>query len=306
MEGTRFSHLVVNVTELERSADFLELATTLRRDARTPAPEQDFASLDLPRGRFDGWTMRDPGAPGGPAVHLVEWRSHRAHGAPYPMFWHNGLFRIATQHPDVPAHYDHVVAGGGRPFKALLLPEGENVGGRPCFSVPSPDGVVLQNITAAGAAARMTHVALNCADREVSREFYEALGLRAYREGHTTVPAINQFGPGFELSTYEAYILDCPGAPVCADGRPVFGLDLCHWTQPPNEGAPYASQHHVGIVRLGLAVTDLDTACAHLAARGTAVSAPEQRDFGPEVGKRTAVVARDPDDVMVELFDRPL
>lgn len=305
MHDIRFSHLVVNVSDLERSVNFHEMVTSLRRDKRTSAPEQDFVSLGLPRGHFDGWLLRDPGASGGPAVHLVAWRSHKPGGTAYPVFWHVGLFRICTQENDVPGIYRRIVAEGGKPFTKPLMPDGQNVAGRPCFSTPDPDGVVLQKVTA-DAPRRMTHVALNCRDLAAVRSFYEGLGLRTYRTARTTAPVPQQFGAGGEPATFDAAVLDCPGGRICPDGRPVFSLDLCRWTQPEPVGEPYPTQHQPGIVRIGFAVRDLAALRMDLAARGIAATKPETRNFGPETGSREAVVARDPDGVVIEFFEQAL
>ena len=302
--GVQFSHVVVNVSDHERSADFWEVATTLRREARTPAPLQAFGSLDIAEGRFDGWLLRDPGAPGGPAIHLVEWSSPEPVGTAYPAYWHVGLFRICTGDDDAPSVYRNVVQAGGRPFTELLMPDEKSVGGRPSFCVPDPDGVVLQHVTAPG-RPRLSHIALNCADLAASRDFYERLGLRTNREVRNDTPLPYPFGRGGELATFEAAMLQAPGSPEY-DGRPVFNLDLCRWTAPEPTGAPYSVQNHRGVVRLGLAADDLDEAHAGLKASGAAVAGPERRDFGPEVGTRQAIVTRDPDGVVVEIFDRPL
>jgi catechol 2,3-dioxygenase-like lactoylglutathione lyase family enzyme len=304
VQGTRFSHVVVNVSDLDRSAAFYEMATSLRRAERAGAPDQSFVSLGIRRGRYDGWVLRDPTSASGPAVHLVQWRSPEPVGSAYDAFWHVGFFRICTKSDDVPAVYRDVVAAGGVPFTEPVMPEGQNVTGRPAFSVPDPDGVVLQNVTLAG-ARRVFHTCLNCTDLAASRTFYETLGLRTYLQDRTEVPVTNHFGTGSELSTYDAALLDCPGVPS-PDDMPVFSLDLCRWTLPVPTGSPYEVQHHRGIVRLGLAVADVEAARTALVNRGAKVSEPEQRDFGPEVGSRTAVTAHDPDGAVIELVDRPL
>jgi catechol 2,3-dioxygenase-like lactoylglutathione lyase family enzyme len=225
-------------------------------------------------------------------------------GSPYDTFWHVGFFRICFKSDDIPTVYRRVVAAGGAPFTEPLMPEGQNVTGRPAFSVPDPDGVVLQNLTLPG-VTRLFHTCLNCSDLAASRAFYEALGLRAYLDDRTTVPVVNHFGQGGEPSTFDAVLFDCAGVPS-PDDSPVFSLDLCRWTMPEPAGTPYAVQHHVGIVRLGLAVTDLDRGRAALLDSGASASDPEERDYGPGVGTRTAVVARDPDGAIIELVDRPL
>jgi catechol 2,3-dioxygenase-like lactoylglutathione lyase family enzyme len=301
--GVRFSHVVANVSDPDRAADFWEVATTLRRTTRTPAPEQSFRSLDIAQGRFDGWLMRDPRAPGGPAIHLWGWRSPEPTGKPYPAYWHVGLFRICTA-ADAASIYRDVLAAGGKPFTELIMPEAERVAGRPSFCVPDPDGVVLQHVTAPG-TPRLSHVALNPRNLAASVAFYEGLGLTVHHTLSTDIPVAYPFGPGGELATFEAAIMQAPGAPEY-DGRPVFCLDLCRWKQPAPIGAPYRAQTNLGLVRLGLCVDDLDGLAAGLAARGVAVSTPEVRDFGAEAGTRRAIVTRDPDGVLVEIFDRPL
>jgi catechol 2,3-dioxygenase-like lactoylglutathione lyase family enzyme len=225
---TRFSHVVVNVSNLKRSADFYTRTTPLRRSARTTTPLQGFGSLDIPLGKFDGWLLRDPCGAGGPAVHLVEWHSPKPIGSPYDHFWHVGFFRICFTSTDMQSLYLEVIEHEGTPFTELVLPHGENVTGRPAFSVPDPDGVVLQNITLPG-ARRLYHTALNCSDLRVSSEFLELLGFRRWHEGRTQAPVTNHFGRGGELSTYMAALYE--GSDISSsDGVPAFSLDLCQWT----------------------------------------------------------------------------
>jgi catechol 2,3-dioxygenase-like lactoylglutathione lyase family enzyme len=314
--GPRFSHVVVNVSDLARSVAFYERATPLRRAARTEVPEQAFASLGIRRGRYDGWVLRDPSSDSGPAVHLVEWQSPDPVGSPYDVFWHVGFFRICMKSEDVPGVYRDVVAAGGVPFTELLMPEGQSLvvavdqglpdlgSGRPSFCVPDPDGVVLQNVTLPG-VERLFHTNVNCSDLAASRSFYEALGMRAYIEPRTDVPTVFPFGTGGEMATFEAALFECPGVPT-PDDMPVFSLDVCRWTMPERTGTPYETQNHLGIVRLGVAVSDLVRVRAELMTRGSSVSGVEEHNFGAEVGTRNAVVVSDPDGATVELVDRPL
>ncbi len=301
---TRFSHVVVNVSDLERSVAFYTKVTPLRRSARTTAPQQPFRSLNIPEGRFDGWLLRDPTGVGGPAVHLVEWQSPRPIGSTYDSFWHVGFFRICFQATDMAALYREVLELGGEPFTELVMPEGENVTGRPAFSVPDPDGVVLQNVTLPG-ARRLFHTALHCSDLTASSAFFELLGLHRYLEARTDVPVTNHFGRGQEPSTFEAAFFEGVDDPS-PDDSPVFSLDLCQWTRPKATGRPYANQNNVGIARLGVAVDDLAGVRSNLMEHGFRVSQPEVRNFGTEVGVRTVAVARDPDGACIELVDHPL
>jgi catechol 2,3-dioxygenase-like lactoylglutathione lyase family enzyme len=302
--GPRFSHVVVNVSDLARSAAFYEEATPLRRAARTEVPEQAFASLGIRRGQYDGWLLRDPSSDSGPAIHLVQWRSPDPVGSPYGEFWHVGFFRICMKGGDVPSVYRDVVAAGGKPFTEPLMPEGQNAAGRPSFSVPDPDGVVLQNTTLPG-VRRLFHTNVNCSDLKSSRSFYESLGLRAHVASRTDVPVVLPFARAGQMSTWDAVLFECADV-ATPDDMPVFSLDVCRWMMPEPTGTPYETQNHVGIVRLGLAVPDLIRVRTDLVTRGWTVSDIEERDFGAEVGTRKAAIVRDPDGAVVELFDRPL
>jgi catechol 2,3-dioxygenase-like lactoylglutathione lyase family enzyme len=300
-----FSHIVVNVSNLERSVSFYEMATCLRRESRTQVEDTSLSTLGIARGDFDGWLLRDPASDLNPVVHLVEWHVPKPIGTPYESFWHVGFFRICTRGGDIPALYLDLVAAGADPFTEPLMPEGQNVTGRPAFSVPDPDGIVLQNITLPG-TRRISHVAINCTDIEASRSFYEAFGLRTYLQLQTDVPVTNHFGRGAELSTCKGAMLDVPGVAPCSDGDPVFSLDLCRWTLPEPAGSPYDVQNHLGIVRVGLAVDDIEAMRRDLVARGVPVSGPETRDFGSEAGTRTALIVHDPDGAVIEILDHRL
>jgi catechol 2,3-dioxygenase-like lactoylglutathione lyase family enzyme len=302
---TRFSHVVVNVSDLEHSVDFYTSATPLHRTNRTAAPRQSFQSLGIPLGQFDGWLLRDPSLVGGPAVHLVEWQSPKPIGSPYADFWHVGFFRICFTSTEMQDLYQEVIEHGCHPFTGLVMPDGENVTGRPAFSLPDPDGVVLQNITMPG-VRRLYHTALNCSDLNASSSFLELLGLRRWFEGHTQTPVTNHFGRGGELSTYRAAFFEGDDV-VSPDGGPIFSLDLCRWTMPEPTGSPYRHPNNVGIARIGIAVDDIERVRSNLIGNGFSnVSEPEIRNFGSEVGTRTVVAVRDPDGAWFELVDRPL
>jgi hypothetical protein len=55
----RFSHLVINVSDLERSREFYEATFPVTAVARTNGPAQPYPSLGLKRGRFDGYMLSD-------------------------------------------------------------------------------------------------------------------------------------------------------------------------------------------------------------------------------------------------------
>jgi catechol 2,3-dioxygenase-like lactoylglutathione lyase family enzyme len=238
-------------------------------------------------------------------VHLVEWHHPEPFGSTYDQFWHVGFYRLCFKGEDVPAVYREALAGGVEPFTELFQPVESIEAGRPAFSFADPDGVVLQNQTLPG-VRRLYHVALNCSDLDASSVFYESLGLRAWMKLSTDIPVLFHFGRGQDPATFEAAIFDCPGV-ASPDDEPAFNLDLCHWKTPEAVGRPYGSQHHLGIARLGVAVSDIEGVRTAITEAGVGrVGAPEERDLGPEVGVRTVVVALDPDGAVIELLDDPL
>ena len=60
----RFSHLVCNVSDLERAKEFWKKWTPMRAYARTQTPQQAFPNLGISSGQFDGYLMRDMNDPG--------------------------------------------------------------------------------------------------------------------------------------------------------------------------------------------------------------------------------------------------
>jgi catechol 2,3-dioxygenase-like lactoylglutathione lyase family enzyme len=296
-----FSHIVVNVRDLEHSISFYESMTPLRCSARTLAPVQPFATLGVAQGQFSGALLRDPALPLGPAVHLVQWLTPKPTGRPYPGFTNPGFFRICFQCNDVAATYDRVVAAGARPFTAPLPGKEENAPGYPVFGSPDPDGIVVQYLRLPG-LERLFHVCCNCSELASAVRFYEALGLRCYMRMSTTEPEPFSFGPPGALGTFEAAVFDHP-AEQSPDQNPNFSIDLVRWKTPEPQGVPYASQVNLGIARIGLAARDLDQARASLRALGYPVSEVEQRDFGTKVGTRRAMVVKNPDGALIELVD---
>ena len=302
--GQRISHVVVNVTDLERSVAFYEATTTLRVRSRFVAPEQAFGPLGIERAAFEGAAMADGAVEGGPSMLLVRWKGAPAGLTTYGSFTSIGLFRLCFQSAEVERVYADVVAEGGRPFTAPLGPDGQNQKGRPVFSFPDPDGTVIEYVTRPG-PTRLYHVNCNCSDLARSSAFYEgALGLIQYERLATTIPVVNSFSTGGPPATFQAALLsDSPE--VLPDGRPRFIFDLVEWTSPKPVGTPYRSQMNPGIVRLSIVAADLTTAHSELGAV-TNVSPVATLDYGEELGERQYFVACDPDGVTIEVVDRPV
>jgi catechol 2,3-dioxygenase-like lactoylglutathione lyase family enzyme len=299
--STGFSHVVVNVRDLERSVMFYETTTPLRRVVTTPTPMQPFATLGIARGQFRGVLLRDPAVPLAPAVHLVQWIAPVPAGRPYAGFTNPGFFRLCFKYNNAAHMYDRVIAAGSTPFTEPLMGEGKKRPGRPVFSTPDPDGVVIQYLSLPG-MERLFHVCCNCSDLARAATFYEMLGLHCYMRLGTTEPERFSFGPPGGPATFDAALFEHPDD-ESPDDSPSFSIDVVRWKIPEPVGTAYGSQTNLGIVRIGLVARDLDSASANLDAHGYPVSAVEVRDFGGAVGIRRAAVVRNPDGALIELLD---
>jgi catechol 2,3-dioxygenase-like lactoylglutathione lyase family enzyme len=302
----RFSHLVINVSDLERSREFYETTYPLKAVARTNGPAQAYPSLGLKRGQFDGYMLRDSQAYPSRAIHIVEWKDPKPVGKPYETFVHVGIYRTSALTPDIQASYQQVLAAGGVPWgppsNIIVTPEGDGV---ISFGFKDPDGSTLQYLedrTLVGSAVTF-HENINCQSLRRSFPLYQdVLGLdyifrRVAREPQpATVGALGQGVVG-------DIFFDAPFFGHRADQR--NPVDLLEWSIPKPVGRPYRSPFNLGMMRLALEVDDIHKAWEKLVELGLkGVSQPEEWDMG-EFGTRKVVIFRDPDGVFLELIERP-
>lgn len=310
----RVAHVVVNVSDLERSRAFYESVTPLRVVARMDAPRQSFPALGIDDGAFEGYVMDDgSGDPtGGPPtqIHLVRWTTPGPVGRPYPAFWHTGLAKLAFRTPSAPAKLRQLRELGIATTNPLIY--------RGYVSIQDPDGVLLSfagSHTADlphGASdpclfERLIHTNPSVRDVRRSRRLYEdVLGLRAVGEFIACEPVSASLGPGADHAQVEAY-------PYVARGGGFF-LDLAqfHHPRPTTETlTPYAEANHLGIVRVGFEVDDVDAAYDALvwaASNGDLpfpAAAPHVWDVGAPLGRRKVAVFGDHDGIQFELTERP-
>ncbi|MCP5202505.1 MAG: VOC family protein [Gammaproteobacteria bacterium] len=323
----RFSHTVINVSDLDRALAFYEATFPVRRVCRIDGPAQAYPGLGIAHGRCRGWVLesrahvRPPGALVAefPArhLHLVEWLQPRPLGRPYAEANHVGIYRQNSLVSDLDQAYRTVLDHGGRPYGEpswiTLSPDGFGVR---VFAFRDPDGSTLEMIEAqapAGGAyaGMMHHCNLNVRELALSYRFYrEVIGLDL---AYYLAPAAPQPPGNGALGD----LLRRPDGTV-HDGDMNFAatllslrsdtrspIDVLQWTLPGPYGEPYAEAHHLGISRVAFEVDDITAAHARLRACGHApVGEIETWNMG-EAGQRRVVIFKDPDGIWLELVEQP-
>ncbi len=323
----RFSHVVINVSDLDRAVEFYENTFPVQRRQRINGPAQRYGGLGIEHGQFTGWVLenkKDASPPGDlvaefPArlMHLIQWLSPKPTGAPYREANHVGIYRQNSLVSNLNEAYANVLAHGGRPYGEpswiVLTPEGFGV---TVFAYRDPDGNTLEMIGAEDPAGKviypgmMHHCNLNVRDLARSYRFYhETLGLdpTAYLAPSALQPASNgslgdalRNPDGSEFTAghmrFSATLMG-----VRSDSR--SPIDVLQWDVPKPYGEPYQSATHLGIIRVALEVDDIEAARARLLLTGHAAGPVETWDMG-EFGERKVVIFKDPDGIMLELIEQ--
>lgn len=277
-----FSHVVVNVSDLERSRRYYEASTPLRVVDQFDVSDVRGSGIEAP-GAYHGYALQDAAGGRRTQIHLVEWRQPTTSGHAYPHYYHAGFFRMAFGSKRVDEWYKAAIDAGGEPFTEPLQPLPNGRRGRPIFTVPDPDGIGVQWLTL-DTEDRLYHVNLNTANLQETAAFLtEGIGLTPYLSLDSDGLERNSFGPGMPPGAFSGTMFKAaPGARGVEDIP--FTLDVVEWTAPTTYGTAYPTLHHIGINRLALAVDDLPSCLARLEdTPGVSVSA---LDCTPGSGSR--------------------
>jgi len=302
----RFSHTVINVSDLERAVEFYEATFPVRRRQHINGPAQAYVGLGIEQGQFEGWVLenkKDVSPPGdlvaefpARALHLVQWKNPTPVGKPYREANHVGIYRQNSLVGNLDEAYTRVMKHGGRPYG-------------------DPDGSTLEMIGAEDPAGKaifpgmMHHCNLNVRSIERGYRFYhEVMGLdpQAYLAPAQLQPASNgslgdalanaDGSPYGGLMQFSASLLG-----VRSDSR--SPIDVLEWSTPKPYGEAYPIANHLGIIRVAFEVDDIAQARARLIATGHAGVGPiETWDMG-EFGARQVVIFRDLDGIWLELIE---
>lgn len=322
----RFSHVVINVSDLDRAVEFYEKTFPVQRREHINGPAQSYKGLGIERGEFEGWVLenkKDVSPPGEfiaefPArfVHLIQWKTPKATGTPYREANHVGIYRQNSLVSNLDEAYANVIANGGTPYGEpswiVLTPEGFGV---TVFAYRDPDGNTLEMIGAETPEGvprypgMMHHCNLNVRNLKKSYEFYRnvmGLDLTVYLAPSELQPATNG-SLGDSLRN--------PDGSEFTDGQMLFAatlmgvrsdsrspIDVLEWGVPKPYGEPYKEPNHLGIIRVGFEVDDLEAARARLLLCGHKAGPIETWDMG-ELGDRKVVIFEDPDGISLELTE---
>ena len=323
----RFSHVVINVSDLDRAVEFYENTFPVRRRQRINGPAQRYLGLGIEHGQFEGWVLenkKDLSPPGDlvaefPArlLHLIQWKSPKPTGSPYREANHVGIYRQNSLVSNLNDAYANVLANGGKPYGEpswiVLTPEGFGV---TVFAYRDPDGNTLEMIGTEDPTGKilypgmMHHCNLNVRNLGRSYRFYrDILGLdpTAYLAPSALQPASNgSLGDALRnpdgspfTEGHMRFAATLMG--VRSDSR--SPIDVLEWDVPKPYGEPYQSPTNLGIIRVAFEVDDIEAARARLLLAGHAAAPIETWDMG-EFGARKIVIFKDPDGIMLELIEQ--
>ena len=323
----RFSHVVINVSDLDRAVEFYENTFPVQRRTRINGPAQSYLGLGIEHGQFEGWVLenkKDVSPPGDfiaefPArlLHLIEWKSPTPIGKPYLEANHVGIYRQNSLVNNLDAAYANVLANGGRPYAEpstiILTPDGFEVR---VFAYRDPDGSTLEMIGVEDPTGTSTypgmmhHCNLNVRDLEKSYKFYRdviGLDLTVYLAPAEPQPVTNG-SLGDSLRN--------PDGSEYTDGQMRFAatllgvrsdsrspIDVLEWDTPKPYAEPYQAANCLGIIRVALEVDDIEAARSRLIIAGLdGVGPVETWDMG-DFGDRKVMIFKDPDGIMLELIE---
>ncbi len=307
----RTSHWDLNVADLARARAWYEGTTRLRVVAETSA-DQDFPSLGIRGGRFEGVMLRDSDEDANaPMLHLVEWKNPAPVGVAHASYGHVGFNRMVQMCVDLDATREAVIAQGTQP----ILPNSDFI--RPplhpqfpssrytAFTAPDHEGVFNQ-FFGLGVERSLLYMNFNTADLDRNLPFFlEVLGLD-FSTGISQPPpgSPNVYGGDGSNSTFD-------GVFMLARGNTRVNHDYLQWDVSPSLATPYREPTHRGMVRCAFQVDDIDECHRMLRAnpwarkRRFTFSRPEEWDFGSAFGSRRVIELRDFEGIRFQLIEQP-
>jgi glyoxylase I family protein len=291
----RIYHVNINCSDLDRSLAFYRDVVGLTTTTRTrPEVTQPGGAFGLDEVQWDAWIMQGSTGTAAPVLDLLEWQVPRPTGTPQRDATATGFNRLCISTPDLDALHARVAAAGmpcRTPPSTLDLGEGR---GARIFIAADPDGTQLEFVE--GEHTRLSHVAINCADFDRSRRYYEdVMGL-------TPLPGLvppRQSGALFGLDG-EMQLR----AQLFRDPATGFMVELIDWITPRANVAPHRKANELGIFRMAGLTDDIARDYAMLQAAGVeCYSPPAELSMGPGLPSLSALFWGDPDGACLELIE---
>ncbi|HEY3737633.1 MAG TPA: VOC family protein [Jatrophihabitans sp.] len=282
----RYTHVVINVTDLERSIDFYSATLPLTPVRRFEVRNQPLDHLGVARGSLRGCVMGGTEVQDAVEVHLVQWLDPAPAAVAPRDFNAPGLYRICFQSPRVESRYEDVLRHNGRPFTELQMPYPGRTTGRPVFGFRDPDGTVIEYVTFE-APERTYHVNHNSPDLgRISTELQDVLGMQCPILFESDKPGPCPFTESAEETLVKAGLYSIP----TREGREPsaeFVLDVCEWLTPPTTGRVSYAQTTTGLARVGIEVDSLADVEPVLKGLPDAIVSPRtELDLGEDVPQR--------------------
>jgi catechol 2,3-dioxygenase-like lactoylglutathione lyase family enzyme len=141
----------------------------------------------------------------------------------------------------------------------------------------------------------LVHVNINCSNFENSRAFYEKLGFELFLEvPRTNTPEVAA-AVGFEEYELRGGLFRLGSDPAS------FVIDLLEWRSPSDSSAPYSQLNHLGIARIALYSSDLDSDLEELRANGVEIISEPATVLWDGRPSSRFVCFKDPDGTVLEL-----
>ncbi|EED36911.1 glyoxalase family protein [Luminiphilus syltensis NOR5-1B] len=246
-----------------------------------------------------------PGGFFGGVIDLISFTIPKDDAPPYAAVNHLGMARGAMLTSNLDADYEYMKAQG----VDLLSAPVTRADGTRFFMFKDLDGTFYELIegrkgdgdepTETTHIYKMAFVNVNVSDFERSLAWYQMFGYEVSGSLHETD----------SLEVAEAMGLDRPyrikGAMLThqSDGSEI---KLVQWLEPYNAEAPYPLPvNHLGIHRMALASTDIESDVAALKAQGVEFVSPITPCCSPDDPSSSIVAFYDPDGTIVELAEVP-
>jgi catechol 2,3-dioxygenase-like lactoylglutathione lyase family enzyme len=143
----------------------------------------------------------------------------------------------------------------------------------------------------------MVHVNINCTDYEKSKAFYEMLGFEEFWPvPETNTPEVAA-AVGMPPYRVRGALLALKNA-----ATPVI-IDLLEWQDPTDSNPPYPHLYHIGIARLALQSSDLDSDYRFLKQKGIEILSEPATVRADEVHGSRVFCFKDPDGTYLELVE---